>query len=266
LNPQSEPAEGKLLTLGQALILLHCSNNFGSAEEKGDMKKVLIVLVAVAFAASCVSAAHAGTIKLASYGNQGPALLGADNSALGFLGYDPSTPIVTGLGNDPTYNLPGNVSPWADPIAGSRWVSQDSLSDVILGDAPPNGYYSFTTIFNATPGTYNGSLGIYADDTAEVFLNGILIAAFDTNTVNGPCAQDHNGPTCIGDPFQAMFTATLGSTNVLTFVDWQSGGSAEGLDFQGTLTPVPEPGSLLLLGSGLASLAGFLYRKAKATV
>lgn len=226
------------------------------------MKKVLILLVAVAFAAVFVSAAGASPITLGSYGT-GEASNGVNNSALAYLGYDASTPVIAGIRSGTTYNLTSGLSPWAVPIAGSNWVSQDPNSTVGLGSVPPNGYYTYTTTFDATPGTYTGKLGIYADDTAEVFLNGTLITAFDTNTVNGPCAQDHNGPTCTGNPFSVLFTSILGSTNVLTIVDWQSGGSAAGIDFEGNLTPTPEPGSLLLLGSGLASLAGFIYRKAR---
>jgi len=237
-------------------------SNSLAVSEKEMMKKVLIVLVAVAFAAVFVSAASAGTITLGSYGT-GESSLGADNGALAFLGFNASTPITVGTGSGTTYNLTSGISPWANPITGSNWVSEDANSTVGQGSAPANGYYSYTTSFNATPGMYSGKLGIYADDTAEVFLNGTLIAAFDTNTVNGPCAQDHNGPTCVGDPFGALFSATLGSTNVLTIVDWQSGGSAAGIDFEGSLTSTPEPASLLLLGSGLATLAGIVYRKAK---
>jgi hypothetical protein len=232
------------------------------------MKRVLILLVAVAFAAVFVSAASAGTITLGSYGNQDPALSGVDNGALGYLGYSatpPSTPAGVGTGN--TYNLTTGLSPWADPLAGSFWVSQDPNSTVGQGSAPPNGYYAFTTTFAATPGTYNGSMGIYADDTAEVFLNGTLVQAFASNTVNGPCAQTNDGPTCVGDAWQVLFNNVfLGSSNILTIVDWQSNGVAEGIDFAGTLTETPEPGSLLLLGSGLASLAGFIYRRAKKSV
>jgi hypothetical protein len=231
------------------------------------MKRVLIILAAVAFAAVFVSAASAGTITLGSYGNQDPALSGVDNSALGYLGYSAAPPSISaGIGTGNTYNLTTGISPWADPLAGSFWVSQDPNSTVGLGSAPTNGYYAFTTTFTATPGTYNGSMGLFADDTAEVFLNGTLVQAFASNTVNSPCAQTNDGATCVGDAWQVLFNGvTLGSFNTLTIVDWQSGGSAEGLDFAGTLTATPEPGSLLLLGSGLASLAGFIYRRAKAS-
>jgi hypothetical protein len=232
------------------------------------MKRAFILLVAAAFGAVCVSAAYAGTITLGSYGNQGPALGGVDNSALGYLGYfatPPSNPAGVGTGN--SYNLTSGLSPWADPIAGSFWVSEDPNSSVGQGSAPPNGYYAYTTTFSATPGKYNGSVGVFADDTAEVFLNGTLVQAFATNTVNGPCAQTGDGPTCVGTPWEIMLNGiVLGSSNILTIVDWQSNSSAAGVDFGGTLTETetPEPGSLLLLGSGLAGLAGFLYRKARA--
>ena len=228
------------------------------------MKRAIALLIAVAFAAGFASLAYADTVTLVSYGtNPGNPPAGVNNSAVAFLGYDPTTPITVGVGSLPTYDLTAGLSPWANPIAGSQWVSSDPNSTIGLGSGTAYGYYSYTTAFNATPGMYNGSLGIFADDTAEVFLNGLLLVAFDTNVANGPCAQDGNGPTCIGNPFQARFTTTLGASNVLTIVEWQSNGGAAGIDFAGTLTPIPEPGSLLLLGSGLASLAGFFYRKAR---
>ena len=63
------------------------------------MRKVLIVLVAVAFAAVFVSTAYAGTITLGSFGNQGPALAGVDNSALGYVGFTATPPVIGGTGS-----------------------------------------------------------------------------------------------------------------------------------------------------------------------
>jgi hypothetical protein len=235
------------------------------------MKAVVKLLIFAAFFIALGSLAYGSSITLGSYGTgQNPQ--GAANSALAYLGYDANTPIITGIGSGATYNLNGDLSPWAGPISGSSWVSEDPHSTIAGGSAPPNGYYTYTTTFDATPGSYSGSLAIYADDTAEVFLNGALVLAFDTNTHNGPCALDHNGPGCVGDPFQAIFDVTLQSENVLTIVDWQSNGWAAGIDFDGTLSggepnplnATPEPGSLLLLGTGLSGLAALISRKMKA--
>jgi len=44
-------------------------------------------------------------------------------------------------------------------------------------------------------------------------------------------------------------------TNTLSFVVYQEAGSSYGLDYAGSVTTAPEPGSLLMLGTGLMGIA-----------
>ena len=209
------------------------------------------------------SVAYAGPVQLGSYGTGSPNL-GNANTALAYAGFTAAPPTITAsspLGTGTTYNLTSE-SPWATALSGSNWVSINPTDGCCGGNAEPNGYYTYTTTFSAIAGaTYIGVLNAYADDTAEIFLNGIQIAGFANNSTNGPCATGGGGPTCAGSGFPVPFDAILDASNTLTIVDWQSNGSAAGVDFAGSIVATPEPSSLLLLGTGLLGLGLLLRRK-----
>jgi len=177
-----------------------------------------------------------------------------------------------------TYNL-NNVTPsWTHEGHNSSWVSWDpnsgpsgtetagSCTALPCSTFDADGTYTYVSTFTTNTsdgGQWGGSIGVMADDTTDVYLNGVEIVPEGVIGGDGHCAD--GTPNCMTPVFvslnSGMPSFNSDGLNTLTFVVEQTGTIYQGLDFFGSITSTPEPNTLVLLGTGLLGSAGALFRK-----
>ncbi len=173
-----------------------------------------------------------------------------------------------GLTADPSWQ-PNN----SGLSAGAFWVSYTNTNPgaggiTVANVTPPLTHANVSEFFTVPIPAGFGllTLRVWADDTAGVSLNGGATyltpggGALAPNSTQGSiCA---NGPLSCFPAGSALFSISLtGAPQVLEFDVFQRGGGPFGFLYAGSLTPVPEPATMLLLGSALAGVGFFSRRR-----
>ena len=211
-----------------------------------------VLVLGTAFAA-------ADTVTFGSYGT----LLGQDGVVVApVLGQN--GPVMFGAAN--TYNIGSDgAGVWTPAGPNSSWISYNGQTGPTGNFIAPNGTYTYTTTFTAGGGLYSGSITALADDTTNVLLDGNLLIPAGAIGNDTHCADGI--PNCLQSATYNFLNYSLSAgVHTLTFNVQQTGLVYEGLDFYGSIatpnTPaVPEPGTLMLLGTGLIGSAGTLMRR-----
>jgi len=183
-----------------------------------------------------------------------------------------STPIPLNSGDDLSgltewNNLAGpnvliNPHPLWQPNGAGKWISY-----ALTGDGqyyPPNNWNAplavFYEIFTLPAPSIAGSITVWADDTAGVYLDNMLLWP-PSLTQDNACAI---GPiACLPDEGGTFSLAGLpAAVHTLRFEAYQLGGYPFGILYEGWVEPVPEPLTFMLIGAGLAAL-GLLRRRSR---
>jgi len=149
-----------------------------------------------------------------------------------------------------------------DTFSGGVFVSANDLPfpgiTVVNGAGPADDLnQNFTFLFDTTAAVPNIAL---VDGDGSV-LQGTILTATGTQNVVGSGFDVINLTvlwTAMSPDFQAFLGAPTGIGPVFNFI-LTLNGAADSVDVG--INPTPEPGSLLLLGSGLLGVGGFLRRR-----
>ncbi len=173
--------------------------------------------------------------------------------------------VLFGITPDPSWQ-PNNTG----ASSGAFWTSfaNTGAGGIVVPNALTVTHVNATETFTVSiPAGFSSlSLTVWADDTAGVSLNGGLtylspsgLAVAPNPTQGGICAA--TALSCFPGG-GALFTIPLGGVgHALEFDVFQRGGGPFGLLYAGNLTPVPEPATMLLLGSALAGVGFFSKRR-----
>ena len=152
---------------------------------------------------------------------------------------------------------------WQPPTNGAQWISYEDTGD--SGSRPPAAPAAIASFFEIidVPAPLTGSLTAWADDTVDVYLNGVKLISAAAPVAAPHCTVDVITCRPDGGATLSLTANLLPGVNTIRFDAYQYFNGPFGILYYGsiTATDTPEPGTWLLSGCGLLGLGAFLSRR-----
>jgi hypothetical protein len=159
---------------------------------------------------------------------------------------------------------------WANPYNSTSWVSYGVTGDPSAPGyfVPPNGTVVnfYDSFFLPSTTDVAGWLRVMADDSTGVYLNGTLLLSEASQIGNTYTTCSDTPVGCLNSTSVILDITPLlqqGNNNLLFSVAQRSGVSL-GLNYFGEVNQVPEPASMVLIGTGLLGIAARARKRYRA--
>jgi len=162
-------------------------------------------------------------------------------------------------------------SPWGGPFTWDYAATPAIEGSYSLNMSCPGGSFGVYQEFATLPGEEYFVSGVWKGDGSNAWFEVLLLdEAYSYAVADGPAAEDiiikHDtwdlGPVPFGPEQFCGSRVASGSVMTLVLKCGANGGSADvWFDCVDVCGPIPEPGTCLLVGTGLLGLAGLARRK-----